>query len=596
MANIFKTIDSVSLIKTLRDFALALRQFFATKSEINALESELTDLDNRKIEASDIPTSLPANGGNADTATKLQTARTLWGQSFDGSANVGGSVSGGYFHIEDRSSNPYLQFVDSAGQKGFLQLMPSNGGVAIGSTSSKSLIVTPSGSVGTGTTNPATKLTVDGNISFASTGIIGASYSASDTNMYNHITINASDGGIQYYSGSWTGGQHVAHNFLTGTSNYSALAIMNNGNVGIGTTSPSYKLHVAGDIYTTPGFCKKDSSNDYVLLGGGGHKKESELSVNYAASAGSVAWDNVDNKPTNYVTTDTAQTITGEKTFATNILTISNPNGGDATLKFYRGGNTAWSIVDTAGNLKFNDLNSNTTRLTLLESSQGGYATFAGNINSTGFVKDGSSDNYVLLGGGGHKEESSLSVNYAASAGNATSAGNADYATSAGNASTLGGRPVSDFILKSDHAGDMYETNDEGTDSCKVMLSWQYNPNSIGTFVGIIEVPVPSVKAMEMYADCIKQTNPLTLLVGDKISYTWEELHWLLRCSNTENIVYTTKYATPDASFPSMEDENPDSPPTIIEISVSYSKTQDLRYVQVTVENMYGRAYYIQKQ
>lgn len=174
--------------------------------------------------------------------------------------------------------------------------------------------------------------------------------------------------------------------------------------------------------------------------------------------------------------------------------------------------------------------------------------------------------------------------------------GNADYATSAGNASTLGGRPVSDFILKSEHAGDMYETNDEGTDFCEVMLSWQYNPNSIGTFVGIIQVPVPSVKAMEVGADCIKQTNPLTLLVGDKISYTWKELHWLLRCYNTDCIVYTTKYATPDASFPSMEEETPDSPPTIIEISVSYSKTQNFRYVQVTVENMYGRAYYIQKQ
>ena len=172
-----------------------------------------------------------------------------------------------------------------------------------------------------------------------------------------------------------------------------------------------------------------------------------------------------------------------------------------------------------------------------------------------------------------------------------------DYATSAGNASTLGGRPVSDFILKSKHAGDMYETNDTGADSCEVMLSWQLsNPNLSGTFVGIIQVPVPSIEAMVIDVDCIKQTNPLTLLVGDKISYTWKELHWLLRCSNTENIVYTTKYATHDASFQSVEDATPNNPPTIIEISVSYSKTQDLRYVQVTIENIYGRAYYIQKQ
>ena len=130
----------------------------------------------------------------------------------------------------------------------------------------------------------------------------------------------------------------------------------------------------------------------------------------YASSAGSVAWSNVTGKPTNHVTTDTTQTITGEKTFATNILTISNPNGGDATLKLYRGGNTAWSIVDTVGNLKFNDLNSNTTRLTLFESSQGGYAKFADNVYSTGFNKEDSSNDYVLLGGGGHKALSDFSM------------------------------------------------------------------------------------------------------------------------------------------------------------------------------------------
>lgn len=159
-----------------------------------------------------------------------------------------------------------------------------------------------------------------------------------------------------------------------------------------------------------------------------------------------------------------------------------------------------------------------------------------------------------------------------------------------------GNKVVLDFYIPRGEQGDMKELNDEGSGHCEVMLSWQYNPNSIGTFVGIIQVPVPSIEAMVMDADCIKQKNSITLLVNDKITYEWKELHWLLRCSNTENIVYTTKYATHDTSFPSMEDAIPDSPPTIIEISVSLQKDPVLRYVQVTVENMYGRAYYIQKQ
>ena len=33
-----------------------------------------------------------ALSGNASTATKLQTPRTIWGQSFDGSANVSGNL------------------------------------------------------------------------------------------------------------------------------------------------------------------------------------------------------------------------------------------------------------------------------------------------------------------------------------------------------------------------------------------------------------------------------------------------------------------------------------------------------------------------
>lgn len=67
MINKFKALDNIGLISYLHKLVLAIRQFFATKSEMDVVATALTDLDNRKIEASDIPTSLPANGGNADT-------------------------------------------------------------------------------------------------------------------------------------------------------------------------------------------------------------------------------------------------------------------------------------------------------------------------------------------------------------------------------------------------------------------------------------------------------------------------------------------------------------------------------------------------
>lgn len=152
--------------------------------------------------------------GNASTATKLQTARSIWGQSFDGTGNVSGFMKNvkGLIHGDSLDED-----------------------------------------------------WSDGNNTHPWYGI-----------DYRHC-VDSTETGKAYTSISSYFGLY----FKTGGQRF----IFDGGNVGIGTNSPAYKLHVVGDIYTTTGFKKNGSSDSYVLLGGGGHKAESSLRVAYASNA-----------------------------------------------------------------------------------------------------------------------------------------------------------------------------------------------------------------------------------------------------------------------------------------------------------------------
>ena len=68
--------------------------------------------------------------GNAATATKLQTARTIWGQSFNGTANVSGSITG--VNNITMSNNSYLYGKNTAGTAIQLIAMASWNSVDIG--------------------------------------------------------------------------------------------------------------------------------------------------------------------------------------------------------------------------------------------------------------------------------------------------------------------------------------------------------------------------------------------------------------------------------------------------------------------------------
>ena len=292
--------------------------------------------------------------GNATTATTLQTARTIWGQSFNGSSNVSGNMTGvgdintasapiGTIHASNwfRSTGAtgwcsatygggwYMAdstWIRTFGSKSIYQnagVFRTDGQLQVGAGGATLIADNATGRVGVGNASPAVELDVCGNVRVSSsvsaaggdvslqlwrgtnaswrllnsggTLKVQSNYTTAVTSWFDCVTVDYNTGHLQtkgelrsksanafraaygnygfiirndgdstYFlltaSGSPDGTFNSLRPFRLLNSSgdiymgNGSLVVQHNGNVGLSTTNPLYKLHVAGTAYASTGF------------------------------------------------------------------------------------------------------------------------------------------------------------------------------------------------------------------------------------------------------------------------------------------------------------------------------------------------------
>lgn len=253
-------------------------------------------------------------------------------------------------------------------------------------------------------------------------------------------------------------------------------------NVGIGTSAPSYKLHVSGDIYTTTGFKKNGSSNSYVLLGGGGHysltnilhgdsygtMEETISNCNSVDRTGIYSSGRFSNRPSgisNWGTLFNLRLYKSNNLYHRQLFFDCYSSDRIWTRSADNGSWTGWKELITTGNIGLQSVS---------YATKSGYSRSLLGRSTSGSDYDSSTGNLVFA------EWNTMSDNrwYLKATGYEC---RVNYASSAGNADTLDGNHASAFAT----AGHNHFTRLSGTNidtGLANMMNWHYEiSNATGT-------------------------------------------------------------------------------------------------------------------
>lgn len=209
------------------------------------------------------------------TANTLYTPDALSAFNFRAN-NTGAEATPAFSFFNDNNTG---MFSPSADNLGFV------------TAGSEVVRITSTGNVGVGTTSPTQRLHVAGNILAGSSDLIANFASAvgitdfaailgdADTDIPGLVLGNRQTSNQRFqlyldapnnqvtFNNTFTSGAYADYVFRTGASEL--VRIKSSGNVGIGTSSPSSKLHVVGSIQTDSGSDFITASNFRPVVSGG---------------------------------------------------------------------------------------------------------------------------------------------------------------------------------------------------------------------------------------------------------------------------------------------------------------------------------------
>jgi hypothetical protein len=258
------------------------------------------------------------------------------------SQNVGiGTTSPTYkLDVKTSTGDDGISLSATSGRKGIEMLLDSgtNGGGDIKMYTGVSVLtnrITAQGSsfinggnVGIGTTSPTTKLEVDGTALFS-----GNTYVEGTGNLTIRNT-SAAGCGIVFLDTTWQAGiEHSGGNLYFRTGGQTdKMVLKSNGNVGIGTTSPGYKLEVNGT----------GSFFGNIRSGGGTLWSDSNGGVQLGYSS---------TDSTGYLTSyyDTTSLVLGSGVSQKTGITINGQSASAGNQIFFRVGNAERMRITSAG-------------------------------------------------------------------------------------------------------------------------------------------------------------------------------------------------------------------------------------------------------